>query len=91
MACKRAWIQGARSEGDGFGWRRIYAVEKGAASVTGVDISEKMCAVAREKTPFTNVSYVCAAIEDYEYPENGFDIMVSYYYLLVFSWKDEKK
>ena len=36
--------------GCGYGWHCIYALEHGAAAVTGVDISEKMLAVAREKT-----------------------------------------
>ena len=63
--------------GCGFGWHCIYAAEQSAASVVGVDISEKMLAVAREKTNFSNVCYVCAAIEEYEYPENSFDVIVS--------------
>ena len=36
--------------GCGYGWHCIYAAEHGAAAVTGVDLSEKMLAVAREKT-----------------------------------------
>jgi len=45
--------------------------------VIGVDISEKMLAVAREKTNLPNVSYVRAAIEEYGYPENSFDVVIS--------------
>ena len=33
--------------GCGYGWHCIYAAEHGAAAVTGVDLSEKMLAVAR--------------------------------------------
>ena len=41
--------------GCGFGWHCMYAAEHGAASVIGTDISEKMLAVAREKTSSTPV------------------------------------
>ncbi len=36
--------------GCGYGWHCEYAYEHGAAAVTGVDISEKMLAVAKKKT-----------------------------------------
>lgn len=36
--------------GCGFGWHCQYAIEHGAKAVTGVDISEKMLTVAKEKT-----------------------------------------
>jgi ubiquinone/menaquinone biosynthesis C-methylase UbiE len=45
--------------------------------VIGVDISEKMLAEAREKTQHSNVSYVHIPIEDYAYPENSFDVVIS--------------
>ena len=35
--------------GCGYGWHCLYAAEHGAASVMGVDISEKMLNTAREK------------------------------------------
>ena len=35
--------------GCGFGWHCRYAMEQGAESALGVDISQKMLAVAREK------------------------------------------
>jgi ubiquinone/menaquinone biosynthesis C-methylase UbiE len=63
--------------GCGFGWHCVYAAEQGAASVVGVDISEKMLAEAREKTKHRNVSYIRVSIEDYEYPENSFDAVIS--------------
>ena len=44
--------------GCGYGWHCIYAAEHGAAAVTGVDLSEKMLAVAREKTKLPQVTYV---------------------------------
>ncbi|WP_195986108.1 class I SAM-dependent methyltransferase [Clostridium sp. D33t1_170424_F3] len=63
--------------GCGYGWHCIYAAEHGASSVTGIDLSEKMLAVAREKTQFPQVQYQCMPIEDIDYPENSFDIVVS--------------
>lgn len=63
--------------GCGFGWHCIYAAEQGAATVLGVDLSEKMLAVAREKTAFTCVQYRRAAMEDLEFPENTFDVVLS--------------
>ena len=35
--------------GCGYGWHCIYAAEQGAASVIGVDLSDRMLSVAREK------------------------------------------
>ena len=63
--------------GCGFGWHCRYAVEQGAASALGVDISQKMLAVAREKTDDPRISYVCAAIEDAELPPAAFDLVIS--------------
>lgn len=63
--------------GCGFGWHCIYAAEQGAASVTGVDISEKMLAEAKSRTKYPNITYIRGSIEDYEYPPNAFDMVIS--------------
>lgn len=63
--------------GCGFGWHCRYAMEQGAASALGVDISEKMLAVAREKTTDPRVDYVCAAVEDLEVEPASFDLVIS--------------
>lgn len=63
--------------GCGYGWHCIYAAEHGAASVLGVDLSEKMLAVAREKTQVPQVQYRCAAMEDVEAPAGSFDLVLS--------------
>jgi SAM-dependent methyltransferase len=62
--------------GCGFGWHCQYAVEHGAASVIGVDISEKMLAVAKDKTS-KEIEYICQPIEDVKFPEHSFDIVIS--------------
>ena len=63
--------------GCGYGWHCIWAAEHGAAEVVGTDISHKMLEVAREKTGSPAVRYECAAMEDLDYPEGAFDIVLS--------------
>lgn len=63
--------------GCGYGWHCIYAMEHDAHSAVGVDISEKMLKVAKEKTFFTNVEYLQMPIEDIDFPDNSFDIVIS--------------
>lgn len=72
--------------GCGFGWHCQYAIEHGAASVVGVDISEKMLAVAKEKTS-KDITYIQKALEDVEFPEQSFDVVISsltFHYLVSF-------
>lgn len=63
--------------GCGFGWHCRYAIEQGAKSVVGVDLSEKMLQEAREKTTSPLIKYVRMPIEDIDYPENSFDVVIS--------------
>ena len=63
--------------GCGYGWHCIYAAEHGARQVTGIDLSDKMLAVARQKTSAPNVAYRCCAIEDVRFADSSFDIVLS--------------
>lgn len=63
--------------GCGYGWHCIYAMEHGASSVVGVDLSRKMLEAAKAKTPFPEVEYRCCAMEDVEFPEESFDVILS--------------
>ena len=63
--------------GCGYGWHCIYAAEHGARQVTGIDLSDKMLAVARQKTSAPNVEYRCCAIEDADFADGSFDIVLS--------------
>ncbi len=63
--------------GCGYGWHCIYAMEHGASSVVGVDLSHKMLEVAKSKTHFPQIQYECRAIEDADYPEMSFDVILS--------------
>ncbi|HCX61225.1 class I SAM-dependent methyltransferase [Sedimentibacter sp.] len=63
--------------GCGYGWHCIYAMENGASSVVGVDISSKMLEAAKEKTHFPEVEYICRPIEEVDFPAESFDIILS--------------
>lgn len=63
--------------GCGFGWHCRYAIENGATSVIGVDISEMMINVAKNKTTSDKISYICMPIEDISFPEASFDVVIS--------------
>jgi len=45
--------------GCGFGWNCIYAVEQGAVSVTGIDISKKMLEKAKSLSSTYPIEYIC--------------------------------
>jgi SAM-dependent methyltransferase len=63
--------------GCGFGDFASTAKAKGAAQVTGIDISSRMLAVARERVTDPTVSFVCAPIETAALGEAAFDLIVS--------------
>jgi ubiquinone/menaquinone biosynthesis C-methylase UbiE len=63
--------------GCGFGWHCRYAVENGAASVIGVDLSQNMLDEAKKKTNSENIQYIRMPIEDIDFPDNSFDAVIS--------------
>lgn len=63
--------------GCGYGWHCIYAIEQHALSATGIDISEKMLKKAREKTSDPRINYLCSPIEDADFEDGSFDIVLS--------------
>lgn len=63
--------------GCGFGWHCRYAREGGARSVLGVDLSESMLERARAMTDDPQVEYRRLAIEDIEFAEGEFDVVIS--------------
>lgn len=63
--------------GCGYGWHCKYAIEQGAAHVTGIDISKKMLDEARKINNAPNIEYIQIPIEDYNYPAEAFDIVLS--------------
>ena len=63
--------------GCGFGKMCRYAIDQGAASVVGVDLSARMLAKAREDTADARISYVQSALEDLAFAPASFDLVVS--------------
>ena len=63
--------------GCGYGWHCMYAVQNGAASVLGIDISEKMLETAQCKNADPRISYCRAAMEDLNFEKESFDIVIS--------------
>lgn len=63
--------------GCGFGWHCRYASEQQAKSVIGVDISEKMLQQAVEMTNDSTISYVKMPIEEMDFSESQFDVVIS--------------
>lgn len=63
--------------GCGYGWHSKYAEEQGAASVLGLDLSERMVAEAQKRNSGANIIYKVCGVEEYEYPENSYDLVLS--------------
>lgn len=63
--------------GCGFGWHCLYAVEHGAASALGIDLSEKMLLEAQNKNTSPLIHYKCMAIEDFDFKPEAFDVVIS--------------
>ncbi|WP_129715251.1 bifunctional 2-polyprenyl-6-hydroxyphenol methylase/3-demethylubiquinol 3-O-methyltransferase UbiG [Pedobacter sp. SYP-B3415] len=63
--------------GCGYGWHCIYAAEQGASRVVGIDLSEKMIAVAKSKSKDLPITYIQTAIEDFDRESSSFDVVFS--------------
>jgi len=63
--------------GCGYGWHSKYAAEQGATSVLGLDLSEQMIAEAQKRNLAANIIYKVCGVEEYEYPENTYDLVIS--------------
>lgn len=63
--------------GCGYGWHCKYAVECGANQVTGIDLSEKMIREASEKNSDSKITYRVCGLEDYDYPAESYDCVIS--------------
>ncbi|MFD1432134.1 class I SAM-dependent methyltransferase [Lacticaseibacillus yichunensis] len=63
--------------GCGYGWQCRYVADHGAAAVLGVDASEKMLAVAREKNAAPAITYQQATIQALAAPAGSFDLVLS--------------
>lgn len=63
--------------GCGYGWHSKYAAEQGASSVLGLDLSEQMIQEAIKRNSAENITYRVCGIEEYEYPTNTYDVVIS--------------
>ena len=63
--------------GCGYGWHSRYCAEHGAASVLGIDASEAMISEARRRNQTGSITYRVCSLEDYEYPDEAFDFVLS--------------
>ncbi|MDR2083611.1 MAG: class I SAM-dependent methyltransferase [Bacteroidales bacterium] len=63
--------------GCGFGWHCRYAMENGAKSVIGIDISGNMLKEARKINNLKGIDYIKKALEEVDYPAEKFDIVLS--------------
>lgn len=63
--------------GCGYGWHCAFAQQQGAVRVLGIDLSEKMIREARNRNSKNEIMYRVCGIEEYEYPENEWDCVVS--------------
>jgi len=63
--------------GCGYGWHCKYALECGAKQVLGIDLSEKMIGEAKEKNADPRITYQVCGLEDFDYPANTYDCVIS--------------
>ncbi|WP_313380480.1 class I SAM-dependent methyltransferase [Proteiniphilum saccharofermentans] len=63
--------------GCGYGWHCRYAIENGAVSVIGIDISEKMLEKAKEINQLDGIKYKRIALEDAQFATEMFDTIIS--------------
>jgi ubiquinone/menaquinone biosynthesis C-methylase UbiE len=63
--------------GCGYGWHCKYAVERGAEQVLGIDLSEKMIREAKEKNSDSKITYRVCGLEEYNYPADSYDCVLS--------------
>jgi len=63
--------------GCGYGWHSRFAREQQASLVVGVDLSENMLQKAHELTDDQAISYIQLPIEDIDFSDSRFDIVIS--------------
>ena len=63
--------------GCGYGWHCKFAADKGAATVVGIDRSSLMIAEAKGRNAHERIEYRICGIQDFDYPEDSYDLVVS--------------
>lgn len=63
--------------GCGFGTFVSFCLQKGAANVSGIDISQNMISEAKDRIKDPRASFTVTPVEDFEAGEASFDLVVS--------------
>ncbi|MDE7205995.1 MAG: class I SAM-dependent methyltransferase [Lachnospiraceae bacterium] len=63
--------------GCGYGWHCKFAAEQGAVRILGIDLSRKMIEEAKKRNAENHIEYRVCGLEEYEYPENRWDCVIS--------------
>ena len=63
--------------GSGFGWHCRYARQQRSRFVLGVDLSSQMLETAKSLTADSEIEYRQSAIEDFEFRDGEFDVVIS--------------
>ncbi|MHB9027379.1 MAG: class I SAM-dependent methyltransferase [Candidatus Latescibacterota bacterium] len=63
--------------GCGYGWHCKYAVECVAKLARGIDSSEKIIHAAKEKNSDPNIIYQVCGLDDFDYPADSYDCVIS--------------
>jgi len=63
--------------GCGYGWHCLYAAQRGAARVLGIDQSERMIAQAKKRNAHERIEYRVCDLQAFEYPAGAFDAVIS--------------
>lgn len=63
--------------GCGYGWHCKYAALQGAQEVLGIDISGRMLEEAAKRNMDRKISYRLCSLEEYEYPKERWDLVIS--------------
>lgn len=72
-------LQGRRvlDLGCGYGWHCQYAASRGASEVLGIDGSFRMISEAKRRCAGGHISYEVCALEEFAYPPDRYDLVVS--------------
>ena len=63
--------------GCGYGWHCKFAEEQGATKILGIDLSKKMIEEAQKRNSGNQIEYRISGLEEYDYPENEWDCVIS--------------
>lgn len=63
--------------GCGLGHQIQALLQQHPKHITGLDISQKMLNEAQSRILFSNVEWICSALEDFDFGKNKFDLVIS--------------